>query len=56
MRFHTGRKANEIIGAVLVALVAAALSSFRETFLSRILFIGVWLIAVIAWVLIKVKD
>ena len=51
-----GRKAKEIIGAVFVALIATAFSLFRETFLSRALLIGVWLIAVIVWVLVKVKD
>jgi hypothetical protein len=40
----------------LVALIATALSFFRDTFLSRMLVIGVWLVAVIVWVLVKVKD
>ena len=51
-----GRKTKEIIGAILVALIATAFSFFRVTFLSRALFIGVWLIAVIVWVLVKAKD
>ena len=51
-----GRKAKAIIGAVLVALIATAFSFFRETPLSRVITISVWLVAVIVWVLVKVKD
>lgn len=51
-----GRKAKNIIGAVLVALIATAFSFFRKTFLSRVIIISVWLVAVIVWVLVKIKD
>jgi len=44
------------IGVILVALVATAFSYFRETFLPRVIFIGVWLIAAVVWILVKVKD
>jgi len=51
-----GNRAKNIIGVVLVALVATAFSFFRTTFLSRMLIIGVWLVVAIAWILVKVKD
>jgi hypothetical protein len=56
------RKSKEIIGAVSVALILVAVSYWRTKwpgsvgFLSRVITIGVWLVAVIVWVLIKVKD
>ena len=50
------RKGKEIIGVVSVALIATALSFFRETFLSRAIFIGVWLVAAVTWILLKVKE
>jgi hypothetical protein len=51
-----GRKAKEIIAAVSVAVFALGISYFRTTFLSRTIIIGVWLIAVVIWVLLKVRD
>jgi hypothetical protein len=56
------RRSKEIIAAISVALGLVAVSYGRAkwlgstTFLSRVLFISVWLIVVIVWVLVKVKD
>jgi uncharacterized membrane protein YuzA (DUF378 family) len=51
-----GRKAKEIIGVVLFALIAIAFSFVRETFLSRVIFISVWLAGIIVWILVKIKN
>jgi len=56
------RKSKEIIGAVSVALILVAVSYWRTKwpgsvgFLSRVITVGVWLVAFIVWVLVKAKD
>jgi asparagine N-glycosylation enzyme membrane subunit Stt3 len=46
----------EIIAAVSVAVFALGISYSKTTFLSRAVIIGVWLVAVVIWVLLKGGD
>jgi len=56
------RKSKEIIGAVSVALILVAVSYWRTKwpgsvgFLSRVITVGVWLVAFIVWALLKAKN
>jgi hypothetical protein len=60
--FFMDRKSKEIISAVSVALILVAVSYWQAKwpasvgFLARVIVIGVWLIAVVVRMLVKVKD